>query len=542
LAEREKQVLQTASVIGKQFEEPILKEALDLNERDLQHALSELKNAEFLYEQALYPVAEYAFKHPLTQEVAYNSQLAERRRRIHSVVAAAIERADPDKLDQRAALLAHHCEEAGDNLAAAGWYGRAAEWVRRSDPTECLRLWRKVRELIEPLSAADTRELRRESCLQILQVGGWRVGLSDKEVQSLYSEGQALGEENGDAHYLARLALAFAPTVGILRGDVTGYQELAREVEKLATASGDPELTSSANVLLLYSYMRGGRLAEAFDFTMRLRELSREDPDRGKETLGYSNHVFSLLMQPWIGILQGRGPEMQDVMLQGITTARREQEFEILGWMFANNAYLEFFTGRLANAEIECMEGLELSERIGSPFSMALSFRSLGLSRLERGKWADSIESFERSLGVMDELQTAREAEAEVMSWYALALVGAGEAQRGKEVAERALALANERGAYLSVVDANFALARAANANGDPDAADRACDLAAEGVRECGSRGWEPLIALERAVSARLRGDRAACERALREALRVSEELGAEGHAERAARELEQLS
>ena len=123
-----------------------------------------------------------------------------------------------------------------------------------------------------------------------------------------------------------------------------------------------------------------------------------------------------------------------------------------------------------------------------------------------------------------------------------MALVGAGEAQRGKEVAERALALANERGAYLSVVDANLAIARAANANGDPDAADRACDLAAEGVRECGSRGWEPLIALERAVSARLRGDRAACERALREALRVSEELGAEGHAERAARELEQLS
>ena len=108
LVEREKQVLQTASVIGKQFEEPILEAASELGARDLHEALAELKRAEFLYEQALYPVAEYAFKHPLTQEVAYRSQLAERRRRIHAIVASAIERAEPEKVEQRAALLAHH--------------------------------------------------------------------------------------------------------------------------------------------------------------------------------------------------------------------------------------------------------------------------------------------------------------------------------------------------------------------------------------------------------------------------------------------------
>ena len=44
---------------------------------------------------------------------------------------------------------------------------------------------------------------------------------------------------------------------------------------------------------------------------------------------------------------------------------------------------------------------------------------------------------------------------------------------------------------------------------------------ATEGVRECGSRGWEPMIALERAASARLRDDEDACERALREAIRL---------------------
>ena len=84
-------------------------------------------------------------------------------------------------------------------------------------------------------------------------------------------------------------------------------------------------------------------------------------------------------------------------------------------------------------------------------------------------------------------------------------------------------------------------MARVAVAEGDPDAADSFIENAAEGVRDCGSRGWEPLLAFERAASARLRGDKDACERALRESLRLAEELGAEGHAERAALELERI-
>jgi predicted ATPase len=75
LAEREKAVLQAAAVIGKEFSEPTLRAALgatrELPPGELAAALAALERAEFVYEQALYPVAEYAFKHPLTREVAY---------------------------------------------------------------------------------------------------------------------------------------------------------------------------------------------------------------------------------------------------------------------------------------------------------------------------------------------------------------------------------------------------------------------------------------------------------------------------------------
>ena len=75
LPEREKQVLQTAAVIGKDFAEPLLGGVLAERRAERRAAggrwrALRARQAEFVYEQALYPVAEYAFKHPLTQEVA----------------------------------------------------------------------------------------------------------------------------------------------------------------------------------------------------------------------------------------------------------------------------------------------------------------------------------------------------------------------------------------------------------------------------------------------------------------------------------------
>src|SRR3989454_967990 len=119
LRERGKAALQIAPVIGKDFSEPVLARVAGLPGEELRAALPELVAGELPYPESLYPVAEYAFKHPLTQEVAYRSQLAERRARLHDRLAHAIAETYAGKLDERAALLAHHFEAAGESLEAA---------------------------------------------------------------------------------------------------------------------------------------------------------------------------------------------------------------------------------------------------------------------------------------------------------------------------------------------------------------------------------------------------------------------------------------
>src|SRR5262249_15998653 len=142
----------TAAVVGKAFPLPVLAGVTGRDPILLEASLARLVVGEFVYEQALFPEAVYAFKHPLTQEVAYASHLSERRARIHPPVARGLAGLCPGKADSLAALVAQHWEHGGDLLEAARWTQRAAEWAEARNLGEALRHWQNVRALVDRLS------------------------------------------------------------------------------------------------------------------------------------------------------------------------------------------------------------------------------------------------------------------------------------------------------------------------------------------------------------------------------------------------------
>jgi predicted ATPase len=132
----DKLVLQAASVIGRSFSIDVLRHVLakqsapdteseEVSGETIETALATLVEADFIRRQAGEADAEYAFKHPLTQAVAYSSQLADVRARLHVAVAQALQTLHADRLGQYANLLAHH-------FAAAKWKFEAARWRRRA--------------------------------------------------------------------------------------------------------------------------------------------------------------------------------------------------------------------------------------------------------------------------------------------------------------------------------------------------------------------------------------------------------------------------
>ena len=73
----------------------------------------------------------YAFKHPLTQEAAYESLLLKQRREIHRRVGETYEHLHPDRLDEFAAMLARHYAEAGDDAKTLEYSIRAGDVASR---------------------------------------------------------------------------------------------------------------------------------------------------------------------------------------------------------------------------------------------------------------------------------------------------------------------------------------------------------------------------------------------------------------------------
>src|SRR5499425_1582751 len=104
----DKQLLQTASVIGKDVPSVLLHAVADAAEEAVQQRLAHLQAAEFLYETRLFPDAEYTFKHALTHEVTYGTLLQDRRKALHARIVGAIERCYPDRLAEHVERLAHH--------------------------------------------------------------------------------------------------------------------------------------------------------------------------------------------------------------------------------------------------------------------------------------------------------------------------------------------------------------------------------------------------------------------------------------------------
>jgi len=108
LPERAKEVLQTGSVIEREFSYPLINRVTSLPEKELLSHLSILKDSELLYERGIYPQSNYIFKHALTREVVYDSILAKRKKKLHEEIGNAIEELFKDSLSEHFEVLAEH--------------------------------------------------------------------------------------------------------------------------------------------------------------------------------------------------------------------------------------------------------------------------------------------------------------------------------------------------------------------------------------------------------------------------------------------------
>ncbi len=243
LEEREKHVLQTAAVIGRNFTEPILRHVLQIPETELGRALDKLAAGEFIYVQALYPELEYIFKHALTQEVAYHSLLGEQRQTFHEHAGQAIESVFAGGLDEHFSELAHHYGHSRNSEKAIEYSRLAGERaVRLSANVEATSHLARGLELLKTLPDSSRRAQRELALLIAMGVPLRAVrGFATPDVGNVYARARELCQQVGETPELARVLWGLWEFYE-LRAEYRTAFELGKQLLGLAERVQDPAL------------------------------------------------------------------------------------------------------------------------------------------------------------------------------------------------------------------------------------------------------------------------------------------------------------
>ena len=528
LGEREKTALQIASVIGAEIPRAILERVAGLPSYELDAAVRALIDADFLVERTPYPEPEYAFRHPLTEEVAYRSQLGERRRRVHADVARAVESVFADRLDERAALLAHHWEQARESLSAARWHRRAADWTAHNDTAAALRHWRAVREHTGAFPAdTDAEGLALAACLGILNLGP-RHGLGENEAQLLFDEGRTLATHRDDQRSLARLLLVFARFRG-LSGDVTQAIELSREAAALAEQVGLRGLRLAAAVNLSSWATQDGDLRRALEITDRGMRDIPTNLRVGAEHLGYSPFIWLTMHHGRVLTYMGRCDDAAATLDRALELAREHGEHEIRCWAHQGHVDLAVLRSDAVSAMAHARMAIEISQPAGTLLTLWSSWFSIGRAHALRKEWALAMAAFEEALEIIHERKTGLHVEPFILSSMAEALLESGDPARALETAENARRSAVQNGSRPSWIQARTALSAARRAAGVADAAHEEAELwsCIEMIEQTGQVSLEPAARLEIAQLSLMRGDSTAHDRELARARELYRMMGA---------------
>jgi tetratricopeptide (TPR) repeat protein len=519
LPERAKALVETMAVIGQEIPGPLLSGVSDLSESELAETVEALASAQWVVPRGLGRSREYTFKHPLTQEVAYGSQLSGRRARAHRTVAAAIERTYPDGLDERAALLAHHYEAAGDELAGARWHARAATWAEVASPADAMRHWRRVRHLTSALDPSPERdELAATARVGILSLA-WRLGVSQDETAALHAEVNADVERFPAALFYAGSLMHS----GREREGLEGFRQAARA----AVATGDPGLALTVSTGVAYASWIAGSLSEALAAIDRALPLAAGDPTTGSGLAFVCPlaHAYGDRGQ-CIGYM-GELEQAHQNFGRAIEMAREHDDPETQSAAHAKLALLEAEVANYEAALSSAAQGLAIAERAGNAVHIVACSVPAAAAEAGVGRFADALARAESNLATIRQQRIGLYFEPLLLATIARSKLALDEPDDALAAAEEAVQIADARGLTTCALSAPIALAQVLIASRGAAGGERIDIVLARALRvarESRARVFEPQIRRELTALGRLHGDEITVEREQARAERMSAE------------------
>jgi class 3 adenylate cyclase/tetratricopeptide (TPR) repeat protein len=448
LDEQAKHVLEVASVIGREISIPVLEHVCGLDPSSLAQAVQQLRRFELLYDAPPFEQRLVAFRHPLIQEVAYRSLLHDRRREFHSKVAQAIESLFKDRMDERASLLAYHLEQAGEHLKAAQQNLRAAVWIGANDPSQALRSWKKVRELLaDQPSSTPIDYLRMMACGQIVNFG-WREGISAEDALVYFEEATKLALALGDIRANALICAAYGRILAN-GGSADEYVGKIREAKAIADQGNDQSVQITLKAVLCHALRLSGFMQEALQMNIEATERASEIVKFDRQTLGFDIDIWLTAMRGQTLVMLGRGEEARpylDRILQ-----LEEGQVDALHHVIPSLAYVDFAwaNGNIGLAQMHADRAFSLAVKSGNSYLRVYAQSCRGVSHICAGRLTSAIEDLSEALRFGRSRKAGLENEPRILADLANAYRLNGDTDNAFATVKEAIEIATRRNARV---------------------------------------------------------------------------------------------
>lgn len=542
LSEDDKNILQTAAVIGRKFEIDLLTELNNWTQKDIETSMQRLQRAEFVYQLDNEAEPTWSFKHAITQEVAYQTLLESKRRQLHARVAEALQQQCGDEPSDKSDHLAYHWESAGKRDMAARAKHKAARWAHKLDLREALHHRKEVIRLTKGL--AEDKDLLHIGAAARRELIQWAAitGITPDEAERYFREGCKIAEKTMDFVTMGTLIGAYS-LLECQRARFTEAIELADQCVTMLRNIKNPEIQATMDgVIFATAYGSAGRVVETCEATARALTLTEDNPDLGA-IAAFNIRLWAGTLHAMTNAARGQPDDALKELEQLVPHALKEQELAAvlsIGFM----VWIRLYTGDRTDMMPRCEEGLHFAERTEIGYWIGSAHTYNGIELMIQERWEEALQHFEAT--------NQFNKQHHFMDYYnilacihmPIAALRTGQQERALQLADKARELAEASNSYFFINDACWTynqVTREVEGKQSLENLHANLDRWEKCLEESGMELCRHLWWWEKAKTAALEEDSKGQKECLQAALESAQQYGAKGNAERIKTELNQI-
>jgi predicted ATPase len=388
-----KELAQIGASIGRQFSHKLLVAVSRLREERVSEGVQQLVAADILTRKGEPPDTTYIFKHALIQDSAYSSLLREKRQKLHSTIAVALEKHWPDIAEVRPETLAHHYTRAGDAQNAITFWHRAADHAaERAAHSDAIQHASQAIDLLDKL-ADDEQRVKSEIGLRVALGRNQEavLGYAAPEVEQTFERARDLCETLDETTEQVPVLLGLC-VFNLVRANCRVTKELAEQCVRLSEDAGQVDYLIESYAVLTFALCYLGELQESRVVAEKCLALYEARGGDVFMPITAQNPGVAVLSNHAIVLWQLGFPDESEKCIER-AFALAEQLGHPINFVqiLTHVAELRQLRGEVEEARDNALRSIEMAAEHGYDYWQLLSTMHLGIAKGVLGETMDAL-------------------------------------------------------------------------------------------------------------------------------------------------------